>query len=77
VSQNRIIQRSRKLRAVSEAKLHAFYALQKGKEKEVIIEKVIDNKDGTFSYSGLSENYIPVSYRSDAVYSKGDLITLI
>lgn len=71
VSQNRIIQRSRKLRAVSEAKLHSFYASQNGKEKEVIIEKVIDKKDGTFSYSGLSENYIPVSFSTDKVYKKG------
>ena len=74
VSQNKIIQRSRKLRAVSEAKLHEFYASQKVKEKEIIVEKVVDNKDGTFVYSGLSENYIPVSYNSDKVYKKGDLV---
>ncbi len=74
VSQNKIIQRSRKLRAVSESRLHAFFASQKGKEKEIIVEKVVDNRDGTFVYSGLSENYIPVSFTSDAVYIKGDLV---
>ncbi|MDY0016777.1 MAG: tRNA (N(6)-L-threonylcarbamoyladenosine(37)-C(2))-methylthiotransferase MtaB [Candidatus Delongbacteria bacterium] len=76
VSQNRIIQRSRKLRAVSEAKLHSFYASQKGKEKEIIIEKVIDKKNGTFTYSGLSENYIPFSFSSDKVYKKGDSVKI-
>ena len=77
VSQNKIIQRSRKLRAISEAKLHEFYASQKGKEKEVIIEKVIDKKNGTFTYSGLSENYIPVSFSSDKVYKKGRSVKYI
>jgi threonylcarbamoyladenosine tRNA methylthiotransferase MtaB len=77
ISQNKIIQRSRKLRSVSEAKLQDFYASQKGKAKEVIIEKVIDKKDGTFVYSGLSGNYIPVSFSSDDVHKKGDLVKII
>ncbi|MBU4486426.1 MAG: radical SAM protein, partial [Candidatus Delongbacteria bacterium] len=77
VSQNKIIQRSRKLRSVSEQKLHEFYASQKGKEKEIIIEKVQKNFDGLFTYSGLSENYIPVSFSSEVVYKKGDQVKVI
>ena len=77
VPQNTIVKRSRKLRAVSEAKLHAFYTSQKGKEKEVIIEKITDRKNGIFSYSGLSGNYIPVSFSSDKVYRKGESVKYI
>jgi len=74
VSQNKITQRSRILRNVSEKKLHEFYVSQKGKEKKVIVEKVVENKNGIYTYSGLSENYIPVTFTSREVYKKGDLV---
>ncbi|MBN2858436.1 MAG: tRNA (N(6)-L-threonylcarbamoyladenosine(37)-C(2))-methylthiotransferase MtaB [Candidatus Delongbacteria bacterium] len=77
VSQNKIAQRSRKLRKVSEEKLHTFYQLQNVKEKEVIIERITDRKNGIFTYSGLSGNYIPVSFSSDKVYRKGESVKYI
>jgi len=77
VSQNKIIQRSRKLRNVSEQKLHEFYASQNGKEKEIIIEKIVKQADGKYLCSGLSENYIPVSFVSEKVYKKGDHVKTI
>ncbi|HAQ61662.1 TPA: tRNA (N(6)-L-threonylcarbamoyladenosine(37)-C(2))-methylthiotransferase MtaB [Candidatus Delongbacteria bacterium] len=73
VSQNKIIQRSRILRKVSEAKLHEFYASQIGKEKEIIIEKIVKQADGKFTCSGLSGDYIPVSFETETPYKKGDL----
>lgn len=74
VSQNKISQRSRKLRSVSDSKLHSFYRSQQGKEKEIIVEKIQKKSDGSYTYSGLSDNYIPISYDSERVYRKGDLI---
>ena len=74
VSQNKIVQRSRHLRSVSESKLHEFHKFQEGKEKDIIIEKVKKNPDGSFIYSGLSGNYIPVSFTSVVFFKKGDLV---
>ncbi len=74
VSQDAIAKRSRQLRSVSESKLREFYRSKKGKELEIIIEKINKNPDGSFTYSGLSDNYISRSFNSFKVYKKGMLV---
>ena len=76
VTKKEIGRRSKVLRKISEDKFTQFYKKNIGNEKEIIIEKIkkIDDK---FTYSGITDNYLQISFNSGEKYKKGDLIKTI
>ncbi|NOR45161.1 MAG: tRNA (N(6)-L-threonylcarbamoyladenosine(37)-C(2))-methylthiotransferase MtaB [Candidatus Delongbacteria bacterium] len=76
VEKKKIEIRSKELRQISEAKFIRFHNKNIGNEKEIIIEK-IKRTDNQFTYSGVTDNYLQVSFTSKEKYKKGDIIKTI
>ncbi|MDA3885383.1 MAG: tRNA (N(6)-L-threonylcarbamoyladenosine(37)-C(2))-methylthiotransferase MtaB [Candidatus Delongbacteria bacterium] len=76
VEKKEIEKRSKELRKISEDKFIQFHKKNLGKEKEIIVEKIKKNDKG-FTYSGITDNYLQISFYSNEKLKKGDLIKTI
>lgn len=76
VEKKEIERRSKVLRKISEDKFIQFHRKNLGNEKEIIVEKIKKNENG-FTYSGITDNYLQISFTSKENYEKGDIIKTI
>ncbi|MBN2789821.1 MAG: tRNA (N(6)-L-threonylcarbamoyladenosine(37)-C(2))-methylthiotransferase MtaB [Candidatus Delongbacteria bacterium] len=76
VLKKEIDRRSKELRQIAENKFEQFYKKNIGSNKDIIIEK-IKNNDDMYLYSGTSDNYLQLSFKSTQKYKKGDLLSVV
>lgn len=76
VLRKEIDRRSKELRMVAESKYKEFYKKNVGKKKDIIIEK-IKRVDDKYLNSGITDNYLQLSFQSHKKYKKGDLANTI
>ena len=76
IEKKEIDRRSKVLRNISEDKSIQFHKKNIGYEKEIIVEKIKKNNNG-FTYSGITDNYLQISFTTKEKYKKGDLVKTI
>ncbi|MDA3839442.1 MAG: tRNA (N(6)-L-threonylcarbamoyladenosine(37)-C(2))-methylthiotransferase MtaB [Candidatus Delongbacteria bacterium] len=70
-----INRRSKELRNIAEEKYNQFYKKNIENDKKIIIEK-IKKTDDKYLYSGITDNYLQLSFTSTDKYKKGDLVNI-